>query len=60
VFFDGPGPGFAGLTIVMYLYQQGFESGNIGYASAIGWVLVFMIFIVSMIQLRVTRATQEH
>ncbi|HEY2759363.1 MAG TPA: sugar ABC transporter permease, partial [Pirellulales bacterium] len=39
VFFDGPGPGFAGLTIVMYLYQQGFEIGNIGYAAAIGWVL---------------------
>jgi ABC-type sugar transport system permease subunit len=59
VFFDGPGPAFAGLTIVMYLYQQGFEAGNIGYASAIGWVLVFMIFIVSMIQLKATRAMKE-
>lgn len=60
VFFEGPGPGFAGLTIVMYLYQQGFETGNIGYAAAIGWVLVLIIFIVAMAQLRVTRAMQEH
>jgi ABC-type sugar transport system permease subunit len=59
VFFDGPGPGQAGLTIVMYLYQTGFEYGHIGYASAVGWVLVLMIFAVSMIQLKVTRAMQE-
>jgi ABC-type sugar transport system permease subunit len=60
VFFNGPGPGFAGLTIVMYLYQQGFEAGNIGYASAIGWVLVLIIFVVSMFQLKVTRAMKEN
>jgi ABC-type sugar transport system permease subunit len=59
VFFNGPGPGFAGLTIVMYLYQQGFEAGNIGYASAIGWVLVLIIFVVSVCQLKVTRAMNE-
>lgn len=59
IFFDGPGPGQAGLTIVMYLYQTGFEAGNIGYASAIGWVLVLMIFLVAMAQLRATRATAE-
>jgi ABC-type sugar transport system permease subunit len=60
VFFDGPGPGYAGLTIVMYLYQQGFEFGNIGYAAAVGWMLVFMIFLVAMAQLKVTGALKEH
>jgi ABC-type sugar transport system permease subunit len=59
IFFDGSGPGFAGLTIVMYLYQNGFEAGNIGYASAIGWVLVLMVFLVAMAQLKVTRAMKE-
>ncbi|HMB95359.1 MAG TPA: sugar ABC transporter permease [Tepidisphaeraceae bacterium] len=59
VFFDGPGPGFAGLTIVMYLYQQGFEAGNIGYAAAIGWVLVLMIFFIAMAQLKSTGALKE-
>ena len=60
VFFDPPsGPGMRALTIVMYLYQQGFETGNIGYAAAIGWVLVLIIFSVSMAQLRVTGATKD-
>ena len=36
------GPKWAGLTIVMYLYQQGFDVGDIGAASAVGWVLVLI------------------
>jgi ABC-type sugar transport system permease subunit len=59
IFFDGPGPGMAGLTIVMYLYQQGFETGNIGYACAIGWVLAGIIFLISMAQIRVTRVMRD-
>jgi ABC-type sugar transport system permease subunit len=60
VFFDPPtGPGLSGITIVMYLYQQGFEFGNIGYAAAIGWVLVLLIFLVSLAQLKVTGAMKE-
>jgi ABC-type sugar transport system permease subunit len=60
VFFDPPtGPGLSGMTIVMYLYQQGFEFGNIGYAAAIGWVLVLMILAVSIGQLKITGAMKE-
>jgi ABC-type sugar transport system permease subunit len=60
VFFDPPtGPGLSGITIVMYLYQQGFEAGNIGYAAAIGWVLVLMIFLVALAQLKITGAMKE-
>jgi len=47
------------VTIVMYLFQNGFESGDIGYASAIGWGLVVMILAVSLIQLRVTGLFRE-
>jgi ABC-type sugar transport system permease subunit len=53
------GPGFAGLTIVMYLYQQGFDLGDIGAACAIGWFLVILILAISLIQIRITRATRE-
>ncbi len=60
VFFDPPsGPGMRALTIVMYLYQYGFEFGNIGYAAAIGWVLVLIVFLISLAQLRVSGATRE-
>ena len=37
------GPDNRGLTVVMYLYQQGFEQGDLGYASAIGWVLALLL-----------------
>jgi ABC-type sugar transport system permease subunit len=47
------------VTIVMYLFQTGFESGDLGYASAIGWALVVMILAVSLIQLRVTGMFRE-
>ncbi len=53
VLLDGPGPNNAGLTIVMYLYQTGFSSGDLGYASAIGWALVLIILTVSLTQAQV-------
>jgi ABC-type sugar transport system permease subunit len=33
------GPDHRGLTVVMYLYQAGFITNDLGYASAIGWLL---------------------
>ncbi|NDJ60943.1 MAG: sugar ABC transporter permease [Chloroflexi bacterium] len=44
----------ARLTTVFYLYQQGFETFNMGYASAIAWVLFGLIFIVTLIQFRLS------
>ena len=49
---NGAGPNKAGLTIVMYLYQTGFVSGDLGLASAIGWTLALGILVISMIQAR--------
>ncbi len=53
--FDGPGPNNRGLTIVMYLYQSGFQVGDLGYASAIGWILAVILIICSLIQRRISR-----
>jgi ABC-type sugar transport system permease subunit len=47
------------VTIVIYLFQMGFESGDIGYASAIGWMLVLIIAVVSLLQLRLTVARED-
>lgn len=44
------------ITIVMYLFQMGVEAGDIGYASAVGWMLVVLILIVSILQLLIGRA----
>jgi ABC-type sugar transport system permease subunit len=59
IFESTAGPSSRALTIVMYLWQSGWEAGNLGYAAAIGWVLVLLILGVAMVQLRMTRAIAE-
>jgi ABC-type sugar transport system permease subunit len=39
----GSGPENRALTVVTYLYRTGFHSGDLGYASAIGWVLTLFL-----------------
>ena len=58
ILFYGVWTNFA-VTIVVYLFQMGFESGDIGYASAIGWLLVAIIVIISLIQLRLTWSRED-
>lgn len=41
-----------GLTMVGYIYQQGFQYFDLGFGSAIGLVLLFITLGVSLIQLR--------
>ncbi len=52
------GPNNSGLTVVMYLYRFGFVTGDLGYASTVGWTLAFMVLIISFVQLRLTGAMQ--
>lgn len=49
------GPDDGGLTIVMYLFENGFQIGDLGYASAIGWVLAVVLVFLSLIQRRLSR-----
>lgn len=44
------------LTTQMYLYQQGFNFFNLGYASSIGYALFVVIVILAFIQFRVLRS----
>ncbi|MBZ0308319.1 MAG: sugar ABC transporter permease [Anaerolineae bacterium] len=47
-------PTNAKLTTVYYLYQRGFERFEMGYASATAWALFGLIFIVTLIQFRLS------
>ncbi len=49
-----PGPDDAALTVVMYLYQNGFQSGDLGYASTIGWSLACAVFLLALVQMRLS------
>lgn len=59
--FDEPynltngGPNNATLTITYYLYNQGFQYFDFGYASAIAYVIVVFIAVLSWIQFKVVK-----
>ncbi|MBN2548265.1 MAG: sugar ABC transporter permease [Anaerolineales bacterium] len=44
------GPNNSTLTLVLYLYQKGFQRFEQGYASAVAWVLFAVIFGVTLLQ----------
>ena len=53
---EGFGPNNAAMTVVGYLYEWGFNNGDLGTAAAIGWILAAIIFVISIFQLKVTHA----
>ncbi len=50
--------GPAGMTnfITLYLYKRGFSDGQMGYASAIAWVLLIVVAIIAFILFRTQRS----
>ncbi len=56
---NGLGPDNAGLTVITYLNQVAFLSGDLGLGSAVGWIVATIIFVISLIQLRLSRAGEE-
>lgn len=52
VFWKESTPGNLGLTIVRYLYQQAFTNGNLGFGSAIGFVLLAIVLIINLVQMK--------
>lgn len=49
------GPLFATDTLVTMMFREGFTNFDLGYASAIAWVLFAMIMVLSALQLRLFR-----
>lgn len=43
-----------GLTIVGYLYRQGIEKRAMGYACAVGLVLLVIVMVINLVQLIAT------
>lgn len=49
------GPGNSAISLVQYLYNQGISQQLFGYASAVGVFLFVIIFVLSLVQMRVFR-----
>jgi len=52
VFWNETMPGDIGLTIVRYIYQEGFQRNDMGFGSTIGIALLALVFAINLIQLR--------
>jgi ABC-type sugar transport system permease subunit len=52
---EGHGPNDSGLTVITYLYDQGFNAGDLGLGSAVGWIVASIIFFLSLVQIRIAR-----
>ena len=52
---DTGGPQQAGLFYMLYIYNRGFQSLRMGYASALSWILTAFILVVTILVLRSSR-----
>ncbi|MBO3664640.1 carbohydrate ABC transporter permease [Microbacterium stercoris] len=59
IFGGNNSPQNIGLTIVGYLYRQGIEKNDLGYASAVGVVLLVVILAINLVQLGATGAFKK-
>jgi multiple sugar transport system permease protein len=50
------GPLYSTLTIVLLIYQRGFETFEMGYASALAYVLFVIILVLTILQFRLQRS----
>ncbi|HLW03211.1 MAG TPA: sugar ABC transporter permease [Ktedonobacterales bacterium] len=53
------GPYGSTRTILLYMFQQGFDFQNVGYAAVIAFALFLITLLVTLIQLRVTRLSAD-
>ena len=56
---DSGGPGQAGLTVVLYFYQQAFDNNDFGYGAAIAWGLFVIIALFSIVNWKLLRRKES-
>jgi len=54
ILLQGFGPKNSGMTVMGYLYNFAFDSGDLGTGAAVGWLLTFITLIISLVQLRLS------
>ena len=56
---DG-GPLNSTRSVIFTAYQAAFKDGRLGYGSAISMLLFFLIFVITLVQLRLGRTKWEY
>ncbi len=55
----GGGPAYSTLSVILYMYQQGFSNYQLGYASAVAYTLFAMVLVITFGLLRALRADES-
>lgn len=53
------GPGTSNNLLVQYIYQTGFQRGQIGYASAASFVLMLILMAIALVQVLINRKSAQ-
>jgi len=53
------GPGNATITLVYYIYNNGFKNLKMGYASSVSFIVFFMILAFSLINAKVSNSSED-
>jgi multiple sugar transport system permease protein len=53
------GPMGASKVLGLYMYQEGFSVGHVGYASAVGWIIFLFVFLATIIQFKISNKGGE-
>jgi len=56
---DSGGPGQAGMTLMLYFYNQAFDNHDYGYGAAIVWALFLLIMVFVVINWRVVSRRED-
>lgn len=56
---NGAGPDDSGLTVITYLNEVAYRSGDLGLGSAVGWIVALMIMTFSFTQYRLSNAADN-
>jgi ABC-type sugar transport system permease subunit len=48
------------LSVVFYLYREGFQGFRMGFASATAWILFVVIFAITLIQFRINQSNRAY
>jgi multiple sugar transport system permease protein len=54
------GPEYRSATFMLYLYVTGFQYFQMGYASAMAWILALLVLLVTVLQFRLARRWVHH
>lgn len=59
VLTDRGGPGRASTTVMVYLFERGFQRGELGYAAAMGWIVTIVLLVLALLQMKLSRAWSD-